>query len=258
MEYEILSNSDTMWFCIKCREKVEKNINIELNIEQHCKEIMQKYEGRIQTLEKDMEKKCNVEDVKKLIHQELAATGSTLTDTNQQLMQNSKETETITTSSIIQEMNEITARANNIIIYGLDETSESDREKRAEMEFNAVKEMADHCEVDLPDAGDLKLKRLGKFSKDTTNNRPLLLSLSEPTFKKSLFRNAHKLKNDDGKLSKVYMNHDMTKTSREEDKKLREEAKSMQENSIEKNMYRVRGPPGNRKIVKLPPHPRTG
>lgn len=254
-EYNILANSDTMWFCIKCREKVEKNINMELNIEKHCKEIMERYECRIQTLEKGMEEKCNIEDVKKIVQEEMASSSSTNSEINLLSTQIQKESEPISTTSIIQEMNEIANRANNIVFFGLAETAEPDREKRKETEIEDIKEIAEQSEVTFPDEIDIKIQRLGKFTKYLINNRPLLLTLPDPTFKKSLFRNAHKLKENDGKFSKIYMNHDMTRTGREEDKKLRDEAKQMQENSTEKNIYRVRGPPGNRKIVKLPPHP---
>ena len=46
-EYDILSRSDTMWFCVKYRKIVEEHIIIDLNIEKRCKEIMENYEQRI-------------------------------------------------------------------------------------------------------------------------------------------------------------------------------------------------------------------
>ena len=169
-EYNILASSDTMWFCVKCREKVEKNINIELNIERHCKDIMKRYECRIQSLEKDMEKNCNKEDVKKIVIEELAASASSTVPLNLNLTQLSKDKEPITTSTIIQEMNEITARANNIIFYGLEETTEPDREKRKDSEINAIIEIAENCDVTPPDEEEIKVTRLGKYSKETKNN----------------------------------------------------------------------------------------
>ena len=112
-----------MWFCIKCREKVEKNINVELNIEKHCKEIMERYECRIQTLEQGMEKKCNIEDVKKIVQEEIASSNSTNSEINLLSTQIQKESEPISTTSIIQEMNEIANRANNIVILRLSRNS---------------------------------------------------------------------------------------------------------------------------------------
>ena len=36
LEYEILSTSDSMWFCGPCKAKVEENIATELKIEEKC------------------------------------------------------------------------------------------------------------------------------------------------------------------------------------------------------------------------------
>jgi hypothetical protein len=50
-EYNALSKSDSMWFCIKCREVVEKHIMTDLKIEERCRQIMSQYEDRISSLE---------------------------------------------------------------------------------------------------------------------------------------------------------------------------------------------------------------
>ena len=39
-EYDILSKSDTMWFCITCRRKIEEHIVLDLKIEDRCNQIM--------------------------------------------------------------------------------------------------------------------------------------------------------------------------------------------------------------------------
>ena len=39
-EYEILSKSDSMWFCGPCKGKVEKNIVTDLKIEERCNAII--------------------------------------------------------------------------------------------------------------------------------------------------------------------------------------------------------------------------
>ena len=60
-EYNLLANSDLMWFCVQCREKVEKNIAVDVEIEVRCAEIMKAYEQRISKLESDMQEKCGEE-----------------------------------------------------------------------------------------------------------------------------------------------------------------------------------------------------
>jgi hypothetical protein len=42
-EYDILSKSGTMWFCVKCRKIAEEHIIIDLKIEKRCKEIMREH-----------------------------------------------------------------------------------------------------------------------------------------------------------------------------------------------------------------------
>ena len=50
-EYEIFSKSDTMWFCITCRGKIEEHIVLDLKIEDRCNQIMKEYGDRITQLE---------------------------------------------------------------------------------------------------------------------------------------------------------------------------------------------------------------
>ena len=59
-----------------------------------------------------------------------------------------------------------------------------------------------------------------------------------------------KLKNADSVLKEVQANHDLTKTQRENDKKLRDEAKLKEEQSGE-FYFKVRGPPWDRKIIQI-------
>jgi hypothetical protein len=46
-EYKIMENSDIMWFCASCREKVERNIVVDREIEERCKEYFSKFEKRL-------------------------------------------------------------------------------------------------------------------------------------------------------------------------------------------------------------------
>lgn len=70
-EYEILTTSDTMWFCVDCRIIVEKQIVTDLNIEKRCREIMENYEARITALEQNMSKKCDIKMAQDLIKDEV-------------------------------------------------------------------------------------------------------------------------------------------------------------------------------------------
>jgi hypothetical protein len=50
----------------------------------------------------------------------------------------------------------------------------------------------------------------------------------------------------------VRIGNDLTRTEREEEKKLYEKSKKLQEADSGEHRYRVRGPPWARKIVKVP------
>ena len=81
-EYDVLSKSDTMWFCVKCRKIVEEHIVIDLKIEERCKEIMENYEQRISDIEIVKEElqlnSCNEPMVKKIVEEVITGEGQNL------------------------------------------------------------------------------------------------------------------------------------------------------------------------------------
>ena len=51
-EYKLFSKrSDLHWYCPPCEEKTMKNIKIEKEIEDRCKELISKYEKRLEASE---------------------------------------------------------------------------------------------------------------------------------------------------------------------------------------------------------------
>ena len=70
-EYEILTKSDSMWFCIKCRPIVEEHIVTDLKIEQRCREIMDNYEQRLSNVESMMTEKCSEHRAREIVRDEI-------------------------------------------------------------------------------------------------------------------------------------------------------------------------------------------
>ena len=71
-EYKLLSKrSDLHWYCPPCEEKAMKNLKIEKEIEERCKEYFSKYEKRLDALEQEVNKKVDVPKVKELIEESL-------------------------------------------------------------------------------------------------------------------------------------------------------------------------------------------
>lgn len=50
-EQEVLTKSDSMWFCTPCKANVEENITTGLNIENMCDKIIQMFESRLNGIE---------------------------------------------------------------------------------------------------------------------------------------------------------------------------------------------------------------
>ena len=85
--------------------------------------------------------------------------------------------------------------------------------------------------------------------------RPLKISMIDNESKRHFMRNVHKLKQSDAQsdYSRLSVAHDMTPTEREENKKKIQEAKDRNmEHSSENFKFVVRGPPWERRVVKIP------
>ena len=65
-EYKLFhKQSDLHWYCLPCEEKTMKNIKIEKEIEDRCKEFFSKYEKRLEALESKVRKKLQCRQCKK-------------------------------------------------------------------------------------------------------------------------------------------------------------------------------------------------
>lgn len=251
-EYEVLQDSDSMWFCISCREVIQKSIVTDLKIEERCKAIMEEYESRISTLEESINKKCDEERVREIINE--ATTQESHKDCE-------KETKPPTLppqanlTNIMSEINERKSREQNIVLYGIPESNSTSREDRIKHDTEQVNIILDRCNAKGGEADIAKVTRLGKYNtekaQEQQKHRPLLVSLDKMDTKKALFKNIRKLgEHEEHKMVKI--SNDLTKTEREQEKKLWEEAKQKRDqNTSGEFTYKVRGPPWARKVVKL-------
>ena len=68
VEYKFMSKrQDIHWYCPPCEEKTLKNLKIEKEVQERCKEYYEKLEGRITNIEKKLEEKADKSDVVKII-----------------------------------------------------------------------------------------------------------------------------------------------------------------------------------------------
>ena len=286
-QYEVMKEPDIMWFCVTCREQVEKAIEVDKKIEEKCREISEMYENRIKILEDKMKDKVGKEEVRIIAREVYEEVGREKnegdevrkiakevfqeevrdnTDIKQMAKEAAHDSITETKSELITvatwELNEQKARENNFVIHGPEEPQIRSKEDRAEAEKRVVSEFASLCDVELQVENIVKIHRLGTY--DPMEKRPVLVCLNDLEIKKDLFRNyskVWKVSNEESanvnkdlfiKYKDTSISHDMTKTQREELKQLRTEAKALQEQSQGKYHYRVKGPPWALKVVKIP------
>ena len=71
-EYKLFNKrSDLHWYCPPCEEKTMKNIKIEKEIEDRCKEFFSKYENRLEALESEVRKKVDMSTGKDMIDESI-------------------------------------------------------------------------------------------------------------------------------------------------------------------------------------------
>ena len=70
-EYDIMSKSDSMWFCIKCRTIVEEHIVTDSKIEQRCRAIMDNYEQRLSSVERMITEKCSEHRAREIVRDKI-------------------------------------------------------------------------------------------------------------------------------------------------------------------------------------------
>ena len=170
----------------------------------------------------------------------------------------STEIETVRTNIIeskatAEEHRDKESRRNNVILYKVTESTAQRAEDRNKEDVAFCLRLFNnglHAGVAEEDL--LHVFRLGRRGEDEDTARPLLVQLGSYTQKNVIMESLYKLKHADTQYKRVVVSHDMTKSEREECKKLVEEAKTRKaQDQSGEYLYRVRGTPGKMKVVKL-------
>ena len=140
-------------------------------------------------------------------------------------------------------------RLNNVIIFNLPESNSQLKSNRLKHIRESVLELCTEVNNDFVDTDITELRRLKKAKDDKI--RPVLITLSKNEKKRGLLRKLFHLK-ESQKCKNIKIDHDKTKQEREELKKFYEEAKKQEAADKTGNyLFRVRGPPWDRKIKKI-------
>lgn len=249
-EYDVLSRSDTMWFCTKCKPNVEENIATGFNIESMCNKILLMFESRIKAVEDQVQNKCDESRVRDIVQDEISKVQNSATQESLTSNIESKSKVEVT-NCVMDEIQERKMREKNIIIFGLPECDSENKQERDKHDQDEIKEIFAASKIRLDIEEPIKTsRRLGKYD-NTKPSRPLVATLDSVEQKVLLFKNFYYAKQHE-KYKKMSISNDLTQTEREQEKKLWNEAKKQQESDRSGDyMYKVRGPPWARRIVKI-------
>jgi hypothetical protein len=148
-------------------------------------------------------------------------------------------------------------RKKNVVLFQVKESAETKGWKeQQEMDIKFVCDMFSHIIDEKFEGKEFnKFFRLGRrnfFDKDhDIPCRPILIEFNEGTTKNYIMNHLNRMKLDE-RYKGIVISHDLTVSEREQCKKLAEEAKEMQDSDESgEYLYRVRGLPGNMRIVKF-------
>ena len=149
------------------------------------------------------------------------------------------------------EMEDRERRRNNIIIYNAKESNSETSKERMNFDKDMCADLLNSVLKVGYEEGDIKkIIRLGL--RESGRKRPMLIEFAANTTKNLVMENANKLRNAKDDFVGVSISHDMTKKERQICRELAKEAKEKQLKDDSGDwVYRVRGPPGQMKVMKL-------
>ena len=142
-------------------------------------------------------------------------------------------------------------RRNNVILYKVPESNADRADDRNKADVSFCLQLFNNClSVGMAEEDLLHVFRLGR--REGTDDRPLMVQLASYTYKNLIMQSLYKLKHAEQKFRGIILAHDMTMLEREECKKLVAETKRLaQQDTSGEYLYRVRGNPGQMRVVKI-------
>src|SRR6267154_2086180 len=158
------------------------------------------------------------------------------------------------TRKMADEEKDIEGRCSNIIIYRVPECVTAEGRVKHDKSFSAAL-FNEVMELGVQEEDLKSVFRLGKWDSNNSTNRPLVVQFREKETKNRVMVSLSKLKSAPDKFKNLSITHDMTKTERSECKRLVEEVKKKEsEDQRGEFVWRVRGPPGQLKLIRFRKH----
>ena len=96
-----------------------------------------------------------------------------------------------------------------------------------------------------------RVNRLGRY-KEGERERPVLVEFRDATIKNRMLESLSKLRGAEDKFKRILITHGMTRTEREQCRRLVEQCREKQNGETSGNrLYRVKRVPGDMRIVRL-------
>ena len=230
------------WYCPQCEKKAIEVVKADFIVEERCKNM----EKRMLSFESELQKRVTKDEVKEMMSDYLAKEEEKTCVPETQV----KDVVSTMLESHSEAQNDKESRKNNIIIHHVDESKSGESEKRKEDDMEYLSNLT--TELGMNETGIDKVVRLGERKEDANKPRAMKVTFDSEKSKKSFMSKLSKLAKAPKKFNRISVAHDMTKTERETNKKLVEEAKKKNQDDPSENWtYRVRGLPGNLKVVKI-------
>ena len=146
----------------------------------------------------------------------------------------------------VDEEKERDSRSNNIIIFRVPETDVKEDRVKSDKAY-CLRLFNEVLGVAVKD-NDFKCFRLGKVDQSI---RPLMVQCKEKSDKNKIMESLYKLRSAEPIFKNISITHDLSISERKECKTLVAEAKKKQLEESGEYLWRVRGPPGQIKLIKL-------
>lgn len=159
-----------------------------------------------------------------------------------------------------EEMKQKEERRRNIILYNVPENKDlNSHAEQLDEDKQFVCDMLTYIIQDDIKTNEItRIIRLGfrdyQRHDEITRSRPVLVEFSEAMTKNLVMQNLGRLRNATSRFRNIVLNHDMTELERKECRDLVAEAKELEQKAAGEWIYRVRGLPGQMKIVRWKKH----
>ena len=147
------------------------------------------------------------------------------------------------------EQEDIDSRRCNVILYRIPESREVIAEERNKEDVSFCEYFFNGFNVGFDRDDIRRVQRLGRRNEESP--RPVLVQFGSRHIKNLIMESLYKIKSMESKFRNIIVAHDLTKKQREECKALVQEAKAKTDQESGDYIYRVRGPPGLMRMVKV-------